>query len=41
MEDDTIEYFIALGIGIVGSIIATYVVRFIDKKGHKNNRRKS
>lgn len=32
-----LETIIALATGIVGSVIATYIVRFIDKK-HKNNR---
>jgi uncharacterized membrane protein YeaQ/YmgE (transglycosylase-associated protein family) len=41
MESDTINIMEALIIGIVGSIIATYIIRFIDKKMHKNNRYES
>ena len=40
-EDDNIEILVALLIGIVGSIIATYLIRFIDKRMHKNNRHES
>nr|DAZ82619.1 MAG TPA: TM helix protein [Caudoviricetes sp.] len=37
-RNNIIEIFVALIVGIVGSIIATYLVRLIDKLGHKNNR---
>ena len=40
-EDDNIEILVALLIGIVGSMIATYLIRFIDKRMHKNNRHES
>lgn len=37
-EDDIIDIFVALIVGTVGSIIATYLVRLIDKLIHKNDR---
>ena len=40
-EDDNLEILVALLIGIVGSMIATYLIRFIDKRMHKNNRHES
>lgn len=40
-EDDNIDILVALLIGIVGSMIATYLIRFIDKRMHKNNRHES
>lgn len=40
-RNNIIEIFVALIVGIVGSIIATYLVRLIDKLGHKNNRHES
>ena len=40
-EDDNIEILVALLIGIAGSMIATYLIRFIDKRMHKNNRHES
>lgn len=40
-EDDIISILATLVVGIVGSVIATYIVRFVDKKLHKNNRHES
>lgn len=40
-EDDSISILVALVVGIVSSVSATYIVRFIDKKMHKNNRHES
>lgn len=37
-EDNIIDIFVALIVGTVGSVIATYLVRLIDKLIHKNDR---